>query len=146
MDYTKMILTEYMVRTIINEESDQNFDLLFKMDGDFYTGHFLKYADYNEPYRIAYDGIWGYKEHRDVFSIEYVNTQQTIRNSFFDFVFGPEKNVGDMRKYTSHPELVLQDIKNFVEQYDSEFLNPTVKDIKSIYNLNNINTGKSLDF
>lgn len=146
MDYTKMILTEHLVKTIINRHSNQKFDLIFRIDTSFYTGRFINRDEQDRDYTLAYNSWSGYDKNYSIFNIDYSSTIQKIRSSFFDFTFGPEKDSVNMENYISNPEAVLRNIINFVEQYDSEFLNPIVKDKKSIYNFNNINTGKSLDF
>ncbi|MGX7393992.1 hypothetical protein [Carnobacterium mobile] len=146
MDYCKMILAEHMVRTIINKHGKQKFNMLFKMDGILYTGQFLRYEDYEQPHTLRFNAMWGYDKNHDAFTIEHSSTLQTIRSSFFEFAFGPEKSGANVESYVAYPDLVLRDIISFVEQYDAEFLNPIVKDTNCIYNLKNINTGMTIDF
>lgn len=146
MDYTKMILTEHLVKNIINRYSDQDFNLIFKIDDSFYKGTFINRDEHNRDFILTYDSWDGYDKNFKVFNIDNISTVQNVRSSFFDFAFGPKKDSVNMENYVSNPEVVLRDIISFVDQYESEFLNPIVKDIKCIYNLKNIDTEKTFEF
>ncbi|MCI3029817.1 hypothetical protein LMF32_12255 [Desemzia sp. C1] len=146
MDYTRMILTEHLVNSVINPYTDKDFNLIFKINNNFYIGSFIKTDEHYRNYTLSFDGMWGYNKNYNIFNIDNVSTTQNIRSAFFEFAFGNEKNSVNMEKYIFHPDFVLRDIISFAEQYESEFLNPTVKDIKCIYNLKNIDTGKTFEF
>lgn len=145
MDYSKMILIEHLVNTIINRNIEQKLDLVFRIDNNLYTGKFLLYDERDQELTFTYDA-WGYNKDYRVFNNDNISTTQEIRSSFFEFAFGPEKNSGILGNYISHPDMVLRNIISFVEQYDLDFLNPIVRDTKCIYNLKNINTGVTFDF
>lgn len=148
MDYKKLILIEHIIRTIVNKNSENQYELVFKMNGQLYTGTFLNYENQGRYFVPYFEVSWGYENNKDPFLVSRESQLQHIRSAYFAFAFKGAKNFGrdTLSDYASLPEFVLRDMVEFVNVFESEVFNPDVEFPNCIYSLKNIETEKMLDF
>lgn len=143
MNTKQMILVEHLINEFFRYKKDNQYKLIFTVDGHITTGSFLRkdekgisYAECNEYYYL--------EKTTDIFQSQQEDKRRSLREKLLNEL---NYNILGLDFLTTRPDLILASASKVVSQINpDEYLKEDLKFLPYIYNFKDIGSGKTFDY